>query len=91
MLRWRNCDLPYLAGNLINSHSIITSLVWPGSQAVCKKELLRHFPMYIQQHKDVSELIGNIHGDIFSIIKQNGVTHDELSRTRSHREEFRDK
>lgn len=45
---------------------------------MARTTLQSYVPMYIQQHEDITRLLGDIHGDIFYIIRQNGLTYDDI-------------
>lgn len=80
MNRWRICDLAHIAGNIRNSHSIIMGLSAQATDRVpmARTSLVSYIPMYIQQHQDATQLLGEIHQDIFYVIKQNGLTFDDI-------------
>ena len=88
MIRWRPCDLSHLAGNITHSHNILLGIASQSSDKIPfqKTAFLRYVPLYVQHHRDVTRILGDIHEDIFAIIKKNGGTYDDITGLRQTRE-----
>jgi hypothetical protein len=82
-IRWTAPHLSWLAERVRDSHSIIVGI---NTHENPKKLLVEVLPMYTRHTEDIQHVLGEIHDDIFSIVKQNGISFDELRGTGKRRE-----
>jgi hypothetical protein len=76
IVRWSRSDLPYLMEHLIHYHG---NAVLPPEYM--KASRLPYCRYYLQQHKIITTMMGDLHQDVFSVIKQNGYSFDDITRT----------
>ena len=73
-MRLRPCDLSRMGEHIFQSHSMM--LHAQDSSYFVK----RWVPMYLRQHRDITELLGDIHNDIFTQVNRHGVTFHDITR-----------
>lgn len=68
--------MAYLMGNLVSNH-LNATVPWRTSTTA-----LPFVRSFVEQHKLLTGMMGDLHDEVFVVVKQNGYTYDDIRAAR---------